>query len=154
MLEQLDLFAPPDAPPTDDAWSYYTGLPDRSGLARYTVLIRAPGDPERRPREARQAAMGKEAAAVEWRAWRAASAEEWRARIVAHLADGNPRTFNRIAVELVDATADVVGDTAQAGLWLAVERGEVWWTSDAPVHFLHRAFVAPCACDDCAREAA
>jgi len=83
-----------------------------------------------------------------------ATAEEWRTRIVAHLADGIPRTLNRIAVELVDATADVVGDTAEAGLWLAVERGEIWWTAEAPIHFLHRDFVAPCACDECARAAA
>lgn len=161
MPEQLDLFAAPTATQTDDAswmdaetWSYHTGLPDRSGLAQYTVLIRAPGDPERRSRETRQAAMGHEGAAVEWRTWRKASAEEWRARIVAHLADGIPRTLNRIAVELVDATADVVGDTAEAGLWLAVERGEVWWTSTAPIHFLHSNFVTRCACDECARAAA
>jgi hypothetical protein len=155
-MKQLDLFA--DAPERAwyeaDVWEYHTGLPDRSGMARYTVLIRAPWDPPRRPREVRQAAMGHEAAAVEWRTWRKASAEQWCERIVAHLADGEPRTLNRIAVELVDATADVVGATAQAGLWLAVERGLAWWTACAPVHFIHRSAVTPCACADCVRAAA
>ncbi len=157
MSEQLELFVGSRASRSwmdADLWAYHEGLPDISGLARYTVLIRAPGDPERRPRENRQAAMGHRAAAVEWRAWHKASAEEWRARIVAHLADGMPRTLNRIAVELVDATADVVGEAALAGLWLAVERGEIWWTADAPIHFLHRDFVARCSCAECAAEAA
>lgn len=156
---QLDLFTAPTEPAElqwydAETWSYFTGLPDRSGPAQYTVLIRAPWDPERRPREVRQAEMGKEAAAVAWQAWRKAPPEEWRARIVAHLADGVPRTFNRIAVELVDASADVVGDTAEAGLWLAVERGEIWWTNEAPIHFVHRDAIARCGCADCARSEA
>lgn len=143
MREQLALAF--DAAPSHwyDAaeWTYCTGLPDRSGASVYTVLIRAPWDPERRPREAVHAEMGNRAAALRWKNWRKVSAEEWCARIVEHLADGEPRTLNRMAVEMVDATADVVGDTAEAGLWLAVERGLVWWTPLAPIHFTLREFI-------------
>lgn len=122
-------------------WSYCTGLPDRSGLAYYTVMIRAPWDPERRPREVTQAEYGHRVSAVRWREWRKVTAEEWCERIAAHLEDGEPRTLNRMAVEIVDATADMVGDAAIDGLWLAVERGLICWTPQAPVHFTARRFV-------------
>jgi hypothetical protein len=138
--EQLALFTPE---PASSVVTYHSGLPDLSApLSRYTVFIRAPWDPERQSREERRERLGShKAAATEWQQWRRASAEDWCARIVGLLEDGIPRTLNRIAVELVDATADAVGDTAEAGLWLAVERGLLWWTREVPIHFLHERFV-------------
>jgi hypothetical protein len=59
--------------------------------------------------------------------------EEWAARIAALLADGRPRTFNHIAVELLDKTADVViGSPVDEGLRLAFDRGllELAWCTE------------------------
>lgn len=106
---------------------------DTSGLAAYTILIRAPGDPERRSREERHAAMGVVAASAEWKQLRKASVETWVERFRALMADGVPRTYNAMTVELIDATADVAPDNAEAALWLLKERGEVEHTVDAPV---------------------
>lgn len=122
---------------------YFTGLPDLSDpLSRYTLLIRAPWDPQRSSREERRERLGgHHEAATEWRQWRKAKPEEWLERILDLMKDGEPRTFNAMAVELVDAGADAVGDTAEAGLWLAVEKGLLWWSSEAPIQFLHHEFV-------------
>ena len=112
------------------------GLPDRSGMAQYIVLIRGPGDPERRSREDRRRADAA-GATTSWRKLVKLSASEWAARIVAHLGDGVPRTFNRIMVELADVTADVVaGKSPEKGLWLAVKDGLIAWTAAAPVYFI------------------
>lgn len=56
--------------------------------------------------------------------------------VASHLSDGVSRTFSRIAVELVDKTADVVCDTpVEAGLWLLVEQERIEYTPAAPVFF-------------------
>ena len=111
------------------ASTWWRGLPDLSGAAQYVVLIRSEADPERSPRakgsdKAPHITIGK------------VPAKTWAGRIATLLADGEPRTFNRIAVELVDKTADVVTDTTfEAGLWKLVERGTVEYTPTAPVLF-------------------
>ena len=106
---------------------------DASGPAFYTIMIRAPGDPERRTREDRHAAMGVAAAAGEWKEIRKASVEVWAARFLAALAGGRVATLNALTVELADTTADVVGDNAIDALWMLKERGQVEHTVDAPV---------------------
>lgn len=94
----------------------------------YLHLIRAKGDPERSPRGPGRALL--------WRNLDTRTPEAWAERIAAHLNDGVPRTFNRIMVELSDFTADVAfGTTADEGLWLAVERGHLALTHEAPVLF-------------------
>ncbi len=106
---------------------------DLSGLAGYTIMVRAPGDPERRTREARHAAMGVAASAVEWKSLAKVSVSAWAGRFRALLADGRPRTYNALCVEAADATADVAPDNAEAALWAMKSAGEVEHTIDAPV---------------------
>ena len=106
---------------------------DTSGPAFYTIMIRAPGDPERRTRESRHEAMGVAAAAGEWKQIRKASVEVWAERFLVALTGGRAATLNALTVELADTTADVVGDNAIDALWLLKERGQVEHTIDAPV---------------------
>lgn len=124
-----------DDEPSEERW--VTGdVVDRSGLASYLHLVRAPDDPERSSREARQAKHGKAGAALQWRDLKKASPDSWRARILEHLADGVPRTFNRITVELVDQTADVATTgPADPAIWSLVTDGLVEHTLTTPVYF-------------------
>lgn len=125
--------APPPASSVAAALEWVTGvLPDRSGMYRYTVLIRADGDPERTPRE-----LAKRDCTAEWRrALLKQPIAEIEAAIVLHMADGLERTMNRIAVEMIDKTADVIHDTPfEHALWALVSRGQVAFTMQAPVLF-------------------
>lgn len=161
-MEQLDLFA--SAPTIEatswmdaDTWSYYSGLPDRSGIARYTHLIRGPHDGEREAREARQARIGKEAASTEWQRLTRGDVATWSDAIEQLMRDGASRTFNAIVLALTSGamTADTAfGKDPDRALWRLVEAGTLWWTQDAPVHFLHRDHVTRCSCAKCAKEAA
>lgn len=110
---------------------------DRDGLAAYTVAIRHPDDPSRRDRARSLGGMtGSEEKLLRLKDLKKATPEEWRRRIVAHMADGEPRTFNRIGVELVDTTADnLIQSSAEDGLWLAVAAGELEHTLRAPILF-------------------
>lgn len=134
---QAELFAPDEcrrvaALPLDQR--EWTREPvDASGPAFYTIMIRAPGDPERRTREDRHAAMGRATASAEWKEIRRATVEQWADRFLALLGDGRAATLNALTVELADITADVVGDNAIDALWLLKERGLVEHTVDAPV---------------------
>lgn len=106
---------------------------DTSGSAQFMIMIRAPGDPERRTREDRHKAMGVTAAASEWKKLRRATVATWCERFRELLADDVPRTLNAMAVVLVDQTADIVGDSAIAALWALKADGVVEHTVDAPV---------------------
>jgi hypothetical protein len=105
---------------------------DTSGLAAYAILVRAPGDPERRSREERHAAMGVAAAAGEWKQLAKVKVDQWAGRFTAILRDG-PRTFNALCVLAADATADVAPDNAEAALWALKAAGVVEHTIDVPV---------------------
>jgi hypothetical protein len=103
---------------------------DRSGAAAYVVIIRAAGDPERKPRDGSDRGS----------AWRRAlvkmPVERLADEIAAHLADGVPRTMNRIGVEMMDKTADCTfGTPFEEALWALVERGTHEHTLDAPILF-------------------
>jgi hypothetical protein len=154
-MKQLDLFAAesPSASWMDaETWEYLPGLPDRSGLATYTHLIRSPHDGERESREARQQRLGVAHGAVEWKRLQRGKVRDWMEAIEGLLRDGDPRTFNRIVLELTDGamTADTAhGKDPDAALWKLVEDGVLWWTPQVPIHFLHRDFVTPCACESC-----
>jgi hypothetical protein len=115
------------------------GTVDRSGLAQFTHIIRAPGDPARTdirklPRELRDLT-------AEWRkALKASSVADWKRAIWTLLSDGVPRTFNRIAVELADKTADLLIDLPpDRALWALVAEGRVEHTMEAPILFRTRA---------------
>jgi hypothetical protein len=134
---QPELFAPDEArrvaalPHDQRQW---TREPvDTSGLAAYAILVRAPGDPERRSREERHAAMGVAAAVGEWKQLAKVPQDTWVDWFRWLLADGTPRTFNAMCVELADATADVAPDNAEAALWALKAAGVVEHTSDVPV---------------------
>jgi hypothetical protein len=126
-----------DYAPRSSGPFFHEGPVDRSGAFAYTHLIRAEDAPDEttvRGAKARESGARK----AGW-AKRLGTAEEWCARIVEHLATGRPRTFNRIAVELCGSTADTVFDEApDHGLWLAVERGLLLLTFEAPILFVRR----------------
>lgn len=105
---------------------------DTSGLAAFAILVRAPGDPERRSREERHAAMGVAAAAGEWKQLAKVPQDAWADRFRTLLADG-PRTFNAMCVLAADATADMAGPNAIAALWALKTAGVVERTIDVPV---------------------
>lgn len=119
-------------PEPDHLGPFVTGrVVDRKGAATYVHLIRAPDDPERSPRpkggvrdRAPHRTLSKQPAAF------------WEPEIVAALADGVPRTFNRIGVERFDLTADVLFTTSvNKALWSLVERGILEHTLVAPILF-------------------
>lgn len=113
-----------------NVWS--TGVPmDRSKARAFTDIIRAPEDPERSPRVAASDPRS-DTMALWRRELKKSSPADWEARILEHLSDGMARTFNRIAVELLDKTADIVMDTPiHVALWNLVEAFEVEHTMHA-----------------------
>lgn len=124
--EQLGLFAPPVAREVAEGWC--SGLPERGGLDGFIHIVRGEGDPERPPR----GAMGP----TDWKRINDLTPAQWAQRIVDHLSDGEPRTFNRIAVELMGITADVAYcENPDKGLWHAVEMGKLLWSTGSPVLF-------------------
>lgn len=125
--------------------TWHEGLPDRSGLAQYTVALRSPWDPERLTRAEQRATGGGFEA---WRKDLVGEPRSWAAAIIRLLRDGQSRTFNRIVLDLTarQYTADVaLGKVPEVGLWLAVERGAIWWANlaDGAVWFALRAPRAP-----------
>jgi hypothetical protein len=127
-------FATEAAPPLAVAsGEWVTGqLPDRSGVQAYTVLIRAPGDPERTPRES-----GPRDMKADWRrTLMKQPVEEIEAAIIEHSRDGAARTLNRLSVEMIDKTADVIHDTPfEWAVWSLVSKRVLEFTMAAPVHF-------------------
>lgn len=120
------------------AREWWHELPDRRGAYDYVILIRSPDDPERAPRPKGRGRVATQDYAPHLTIAKTSPAV-WASTIAAHMKDGIPRTFNRIAVELVGKTADVVGGTTfEDGLWLLVERGLLEYTPDAPVLFRKR----------------
>jgi hypothetical protein len=130
MPDQLNLFAQliDDAPRTQPPEGFVYGPVGRSGASAYVHLIRAPGDPERSPRGPGRALL--------WRQLGKHSVSEWAARILELLADGEPRTFNRIMVELADFGADTgFGENPDHALWHLVEQRKLVLTLEAPIFF-------------------
>ncbi|HEX5659934.1 MAG TPA: hypothetical protein VFX59_22215 [Polyangiales bacterium] len=134
-MPQLELFASEPLTPVVCASStpekadpqFYTGLPERAGMATYVHIIRGDDDPERGPRNGQT---------LRWRRIADHPPAAWLDRIVQHLSDGVPRTFNRIMVELADFTADVAAGThADKGLWLGVAQKRLALTLEAPILF-------------------
>lgn len=107
---------------------------DRSGTMSFVHLIRGPDDPERTPRP--KGGRKDRAPHLTMRRKGPAAIDEWTKAIRAKLADGTPRTFNALCVEIGDVTADVVfGEAPDIALWALVCEGELEHTIDAPVLF-------------------
>lgn len=104
---------------------------DRSGPAQYTVLVWAPEDPERSPRP-----KGGRKDKAPHRTAEATPVDVWREKLVALMADGTPRTFNRMCVELLDQEASIHhGSPVQDALWALVEEGRLAHTMRIPIYF-------------------
>jgi hypothetical protein len=130
MPEQLDLFAQlaHDTPLAEPPPGFAYGPVGRSGMASYVHLIRAPGDPARSPRGPGRALL--------WRQLGKHSVSAWAERILALLSDGEPRTFNRIMVELADFGADTgFRENPDRALWHLVEQRKLVLTLEAPILF-------------------
>lgn len=133
---QMQLFAStPTEPPQDATW--VTGaVVAREGVDSFLHLVRSPSDPTRLSREERK---GRECA---WKNdLRKSSKGRWLAGMQELLSDGQPRTFNRIVLELssYEYTADVAFDTvADDALWDLVGAQVVEHTLATPVLFRGR----------------
>tara|TARA_R110002073_G_scaffold322027_3_gene498463 strand:- start:3298 stop:3723 length:426 start_codon:yes stop_codon:yes gene_type:complete len=130
---QLQLFeSPSDDVSAAAVWVTGSAV-SREGLAAFVHIIRSPRDPERLSRSERK---GSE---TTWKAdLRASSKGAWLERIGAHLADGVPRTFNRIVLEVsgYQYTADVAFKTAaDEALWELVAAEQMEHTLAAPILF-------------------
>ena len=103
---------------------------DRSGAAAFVHLLRHEADPTRsgRPR-------GGRVDRVPHRTLNRNTPRGLERQILELLSDGDPRTFNRIAVELWDVTADVAfGTAADEALWRLVDSA-IEHTLQAPIFF-------------------
>ena len=143
MTMQLDIFVRAQSTDPAPVWTYHVGLPDRSE-APFAHLIRWRWDPPETKARGSVVESGERRArrAAGWET-RIGTPEEWAPKIDGLLADGQPRTFNRIAVELIGATADVMFETAlDVALWSLVERERVAWAcEEGAVFFLRADFV-------------
>lgn len=126
--QQLPLFAEPEPAPLE----FVRGHPvERSGIARYIHIIRGANDPERSPRP-----LGGQPDRAPHRTLEEVPTEDCAAMIVRLLGDGTARTFNAIAVELLDQTADLVLDSPlDRALWQLVAEGRLEHTLLAPILF-------------------
>jgi hypothetical protein len=124
------VFAAFEAPP--GAREFVRGLRvDRSGVARYLHLIRDPNDPKRSPRP-----KGGLADRAPHRTLATLSLDDCAAEILGLLSDSRARTFNAIAVELRDHTADTFHRSPfERALWRLAEAGQLEHTLDVPVLF-------------------
>lgn len=118
------------------SWTYLCGMPDRSGMSRFTHLIRWSGDSEE--------TMARGAGNRDPLHWRKTkSVDAFVEGIRALMLDGEPRTFNRICIEMTGATSDVWLDSPiDVALWRLVASRELWWAcEDGAVFFLHQSAV-------------
>jgi len=106
---------------------------DRSGLSRYTHLIRSADDPGGTPREMRKGHQ------LTWlKDMHPGTTDKWAKSIYKLLSDRVPRTFNRIVLELSHNlhTADVAFDKApDHALWDLVVSRKISHTTAAPILF-------------------
>ena len=131
--EQLSFAAmvPPPATPAAPREFVRGVAVDRSDMAGYLHLIRGEGDPERSPRP-----IGGRLDRAPHRTLEEVSVEKCCEDIIGLLADGQPRTFNAIGVELLDHTADTLFRSPyDQALWQLVEREAIEHTLDIPILF-------------------
>lgn len=119
-----------------EVWEYHFGMPDRDGLGRYTHLIMSKLDPEE--------TMLRGSKVRDPNHWRKTySVEEWQERILHHLRDGEPRTFNAICVELTGTTANIwMDEPPDQALWSLCEENLIAWSCNlGAVFWLRSDFV-------------
>ena len=115
------------------AWR--TGPLEREGMETYLHMVRATDDPERSPR-AKMGTKGSDPTREYAKRLRKDTPRHWAERIAEHIADGKARTYNRICVEMLDKTADVLHDTPfDDAIWLLVEEKRVEHTCEIPILF-------------------
>lgn len=94
-------------------------------------MIRAEGDPERRPRP-----EGGQEDRFPHHTFANMEVSELKKVIAVHLHDGIPRTLNRIGVELWDKTGDITGGTkVEEALWELCLQGALQFSTEAPILF-------------------
>jgi len=97
-------------------------------IYKYLIMIRAPDDPERRLKKQVDVFPHHTLAKMKF--------EDIRDLILFHLMDGQPRTLNRIGVELWDKTSDITGMTqVEEALWCLVESRKLEHTMATPILF-------------------
>lgn len=108
------------------------------GPEQYVIVVRDPdNDPLRLTRKQRHEKLGRRSATLGWKDLNKTPPEFWRDAIVKLLGDGEPRTFNRIMLELTDYAyeADVgFQRNPHHGLNLALRERKVMATTEAPVY--------------------
>lgn len=121
---QMDLFAGARPPLEAEGTA---SVVESSPVHRYAHLVHLGSDPLRRDVARLARATGAEAERTP---------AEWSQAILEHLSDGKERTFHTLALELLHTTAEqACGSAAEAGLWLAVQRGDLVFTRPAPLRF-------------------
>lgn len=142
---QLSFFGEPEARPT---WQYHTGLPDRSGLAKYTHLIMWAGDPEETlgrgfGRNVDRKSNGKPAGRKPDHWKHTFSVDVYKQKIMELMKDGEPRTFNCICVQITGTNAHVWFEKEpDLALWSLVEEGRLCWACElGTTFFLDSSFV-------------
>lgn len=97
---------------------------------KYVICEWAKGDPERSPRD------GSDMGALWRRAVKAQTVEQHKEVILAHLADGIERTFNRICVELYDKTAVAMLELPpEQAMWALTAEGLIEHTNEGPIRW-------------------
>ncbi len=101
---------------------------DRSGRYAFVHLLKDEDDPERSVDTRKVKFLYRNIAKV--------TKLEWKRRLLKHLSDREPRTFNRICVELLDKTADIMFTTiVDDALWDLVRLKQIEHTTESPVLF-------------------
>lgn len=127
-------------------WTYHRGLPDRTGSSVYTHLIRSKYDPKETMARGRleydeegNVIGGRDP--LHWK--KTKSVEEFKKGILDLFADGEPRTFNAICIELTGATSDVWLDKPiDQALWALVKDHSLAWANgDGAIFFIDSKFV-------------
>jgi hypothetical protein len=100
-------------------------------MYQFLHLVRAKDDPKETIKRG-----CKEGDPVGWKSLLKVPVEEWKQRIHQHMSDGQPRTFNRMMVEICGRTADVCFDKPPDwALWELVEAGTLIHTNKIPIYF-------------------
>jgi hypothetical protein len=114
-----------------DGWDPGAEKQIRNG---FTHMMWAPDDPERSSRESRLAKLGHlEATTKVMRDRKLRTPAQGLAEVLALLADGRPRTLNRIGLELWDQTADIVDRKIWHAMVDAVIAGQLEHSMLAPI---------------------
>jgi hypothetical protein len=134
MVKYIDKFAEKIRTPAHNpAHQWDTGYPVPSERRKgYVHLMRSKHDPEMKQQRGMEAGYDP----VGWKKLSKVPVTEHEKKILKLLQDGEPRTFNRISVEIYDRTADIVFQKGvDDALWNLVERGQVEHDLTAPILF-------------------